>query len=570
MPRQRGAAPARRAPIKRTKTYTGCWTCRDRGVKCDLGKPHCVRCMRSKRVCDGYGIRLLWVEQQQNDAPHPQRRLFADPARHNPIFDEDHINAALEDIDSPDHACDIQIAPFTVFRLSCAPQNERPADEDQSLKHSTPSSHRSHYSHTAAYEGLRASCNGSSSPLSHVKVQVLSLLQPFLASATIEERKLFRHWVSYLSGVFLPTPRSDNPFRTIFIPLALASAEADKPRPGHAALLHCIYATSAFHLAQRQDCPEYAAVAVKHQEIGLRYLRQSIAESGEGQHEATLAAIIMMTSMEVITGIPLTWRIHVRGGREWLQAQKPEWKETYNARILYQIFEFIELVGHMQCGQKAEDGSDEPLEQHCPPSMTKHDCSAKLGSYHLDRFFGIPKPLFDALDHMNHLRHESCRLSESDLEAIEVRILAAKPDTTPLREPSSVTERLATHQALVFYYACRIHLERDFRQVPPSQVQELVGKCLDHLEEVQAIEQTVDACGLLWPEFITACEAEDTDLRVRMLRVFDKGEKLGIGSITQAAKVVQEVWRRRDESGEYTANVRRELMELQGFDLLLT
>ncbi|CAJ2512590.1 Uu.00g056050.m01.CDS01 [Anthostomella pinea] len=225
--------------------------------------------------------------------------------------------------------------------------------------------------------------------------------------------------------------------------------------------------------------PFISATAVKHQEIGLPYLRQSIAESGEGLHESILAAIILMTSIVVITGIPSTWRIHVRGGSEWLQAQRPEWREIYNARILYQLFECIKLIGLLSGAHKARAGSDELPEQHCVSFVLWHF-----------------KPLFDALHHMSHMRHASCSLSNCDLETIEARIANAKPDISRLRQPSSVAERLATHHALVFYYACRIQLQRDFRRVPPFQVQELVEMSLRHLEEIHPIERTVHACAL--------------------------------------------------------------------------
>ncbi|KAI5965700.1 ARG83 [Candida pseudojiufengensis] len=45
---------------KRGRTFNGCWTCRSRKVKCDLTKPQCIRCVKSKRECLGYGIRLGW------------------------------------------------------------------------------------------------------------------------------------------------------------------------------------------------------------------------------------------------------------------------------------------------------------------------------------------------------------------------------------------------------------------------------------------------------------------------------------------------------------------------------
>ncbi|KAI8628408.1 hypothetical protein F5Y19DRAFT_437588 [Xylariaceae sp. FL1651] len=37
-----------------TKVRTGCLTCKVRKVKCDEGKPHCIRCTSTGRQCDGY------------------------------------------------------------------------------------------------------------------------------------------------------------------------------------------------------------------------------------------------------------------------------------------------------------------------------------------------------------------------------------------------------------------------------------------------------------------------------------------------------------------------------------
>lgn len=45
---------------KRGKTFTGCWTCRSRKVKCDLRRPSCKRCEKSGLECGGYDIKLRW------------------------------------------------------------------------------------------------------------------------------------------------------------------------------------------------------------------------------------------------------------------------------------------------------------------------------------------------------------------------------------------------------------------------------------------------------------------------------------------------------------------------------
>lgn len=45
---------------RKGRAFDGCWTCRQRKVKCDLTKPQCTRCIKSNRVCQGYEIRLGW------------------------------------------------------------------------------------------------------------------------------------------------------------------------------------------------------------------------------------------------------------------------------------------------------------------------------------------------------------------------------------------------------------------------------------------------------------------------------------------------------------------------------
>ncbi|KAI0378503.1 fungal-specific transcription factor domain-containing protein [Hypomontagnella monticulosa] len=47
-----------------SRTRTGCFTCREDGYKCDEQKPFCGRCIRLKKTCKGYGVRLKWQAPQ--------------------------------------------------------------------------------------------------------------------------------------------------------------------------------------------------------------------------------------------------------------------------------------------------------------------------------------------------------------------------------------------------------------------------------------------------------------------------------------------------------------------------
>ncbi|CAK9436808.1 uncharacterized protein LODBEIA_P13300 [Lodderomyces beijingensis] len=46
--------------VARQKTFTGCYTCRARKIRCDLARPHCQKCLKAKLTCEGYDIRLRW------------------------------------------------------------------------------------------------------------------------------------------------------------------------------------------------------------------------------------------------------------------------------------------------------------------------------------------------------------------------------------------------------------------------------------------------------------------------------------------------------------------------------
>ncbi|KAH7324914.1 fungal-specific transcription factor domain-containing protein [Stachybotrys elegans] len=96
--------------MKRTKTFTGCWTCRDRKVKCDETKPQCRYCLVRGYDCGGYGVRLHWLTPQLDpnaDDPTPgdcsprglqRRRLPVEPLVD--VLGGDEIERILRTIDS--------------------------------------------------------------------------------------------------------------------------------------------------------------------------------------------------------------------------------------------------------------------------------------------------------------------------------------------------------------------------------------------------------------------------------------------------------------------------------------
>ncbi|KAE8378252.1 hypothetical protein BDV26DRAFT_292349 [Aspergillus bertholletiae] len=58
------------------KARTGCTTCKSRHVKCDEQKPSCLRCLASKRICEGYPA-LYRPLDAINHLTDEERRAFA-------------------------------------------------------------------------------------------------------------------------------------------------------------------------------------------------------------------------------------------------------------------------------------------------------------------------------------------------------------------------------------------------------------------------------------------------------------------------------------------------------------
>lgn len=56
---------------KAPRTKTGCWTCRERKVRCDEQKPNCGNCSRLSLGCAGYGARITF----RDDTPRVLQRM---------------------------------------------------------------------------------------------------------------------------------------------------------------------------------------------------------------------------------------------------------------------------------------------------------------------------------------------------------------------------------------------------------------------------------------------------------------------------------------------------------------
>ncbi|KAF2811625.1 uncharacterized protein BDZ99DRAFT_278122 [Mytilinidion resinicola] len=618
---QRRESSRNKARVKRAKTYSGCWTCRSRKVKCGEEKPTCRRCNLASLVCQGYHVELVWSPADGEDGRNlvTRRTMLDGHESFRPILSYRSLQSALTNIDASKGETDLQVGPFSVFSLSqptraraivCEGPVQRTGngsakdidenevlsspdpswidtssqssinegDENSLLGNATvgnaPDENTPHENtpHDDSIDDVVTDGMSGTTAMARLKQRITPHLVPYLSSSSPEERQLLHYWITNLSGMMIPTPRQDNPFQTIFIPLALSAADAGDPASGNAALLHAIYALSAFNRAQVSATKDhFLSVGTKHHLKSLEYLRRNLVRTDESQKEALLAAIIAMSSIEVIRGTSSSWRVHLTGGRTWLEAiHAQDWADNHNANTLRQIFLCVEALnpGNRRRVGDVTSSDDTFSESGAIETMTGPG-SIRSG-YILDKIFGITEPIFHALLRINQLSRRVCPALTEELDELERHIRLSDPDAL-VANAHDEYDQLTQNHACAFYNACLIHFHRTLKRTAPARLQRLVQRSLYHLGEIAKLETDMNVCGLLWPLFITACEVEgSSNLRQACIRLFEKGKLFGIGNMCSAAAIVLEVWRHRDDD-TLGADVHwQDVMDDLGVDILLT
>ncbi|OGE54407.1 hypothetical protein PENARI_c006G11033 [Penicillium arizonense] len=592
-------------PVKRSKTFTGCWTCRSRGVKCGEEKPACVRCSKGSFHCEGYGVKLVWPDEYNRNPTGAQRRLFTQLQEcEGPTLSEVQLDISLETLDAAIVVDQEQDGPFSVFRLpssrgDVAPEHLRLwADVESSnlsiLRDGVSPLAGSHSKDSSMSTILREVNDNQDDNLDTILVtsnwppetpiipetghasvnrcRSSPRLQDYVASEWSpwtedsinhfglfgypeprEDRELMHYWITHLSDLMISVGYADNPYRAVWVPMALQSMAGKHTLLENSALLHAIYALSAFNKSQRVEFNTLSGSmsAIKHYQLSLSYLRQASTQRRETQLEVVLAVISALSLMEVISGNFSFWRGHLKGGRGWLHSiEQGKWTHLQKS-MTYQFFLFTEVIGST-IPEAAATTVAKATHAVCDSDYV-YDPTFGVTSmfletdYVLDQYYGITKPILEAIIHINHLSTSLHRPSEIELEGLEIKIRLNKPMSASNKQGILGPERLVIMDyQMVFYHACYIHFKHSLLHTLSEDLQGTVRQSLLHLRNIEIHELTSGYCGILWPMFVVACEADESKSRNAFFRWFATKSRLGIGSVSLALAVVLEVWRRRD------------------------
>lgn len=557
-----------RQPIKHTKTFSGCWTCRDRHVKCDEGRPDCSRCLKGGFDCQGYGIRLVWVDPATQEREQNIRRAIGTPEIYEDesSFMQIDVHEALETIErSSTQGTALSSGPFAVFALEqSSPAEDRASSEGGTLSSPTRRSDSGCiWSLSGEDEGDKEeeietiiSPMLSEDPQPVKGHEFLDPNHPYvldggnplisrhldLLPRPAEQRELVHHWTSFVCWHLVPVDGPDNPFRSVFTPMALAGLTTPSNESnGQVALFHALCATSAFSRGQLLNGDARTlTLAMKHYHLAIMHLRHSLAhikDSGQVdvQRGSILATITMFSAMDMITGRLSEWRTHLQGGASWLSTIEGNvWDRDKSSSMVYQGYLAIAALCNINLPSTINVESEDFLEG-------KH--------YALDRFFGLTRPILKHIVMMNSLIK---RVSSTDpsvdgeaLDELELQLYKQTPDSLDLDGADPLSQALTRHHAYVFYYASLIYFQRTVRRRPPDELQELARFAVGHLEEVEELGGEDIGCTLVWPPFVVACECQDPDLQERILAWYRLKRRHGFRNLDISKDIAEELWRRR-------------------------
>ncbi|KAJ5952241.1 uncharacterized protein N7479_010654 [Penicillium vulpinum] len=600
-----------RAPRKQTKrlrqakqksvTFTGCWTCRTRKVKCDeRQKNGCGVCQKSGLECAGYGVNLCWMTDKKRDLQGLRRRQIRLEQSTSPSISEEEINriiSSLDTISTPSRT--VSIGPFSIFS-----KWEHGDDEDVEPHALLENSHRSQdgsseitpgqldlvdlsseifeiipndnvihraeiheiyeLDFSSNWESLLAVLDTPNSPRSSYSRERPLTLPPSpqigISMPLFKDHKtsmLMYHYKNHVAELLQPVFHPRNPWRTTYLPFALEGCpdlclvQNTGPTSGVSiSLFHSILSSAAFHLRNVMDgSREYHNLGLQHRAKALRALKFSlVAPKDSQQYTVYLTAILSLVTIDTMTGEDSDFPIHLKGCR---QLQKPDNASEAlddSSRQVSSICHFLSLLARTT----AHELEPRPWTTGGPffeePYFHNDDTNIQY-------MYGITP-------YLGNLLQKACQVAEymafyEDVEMPSILLEACSAlhdeifswdidsesfDLIVSEEPATL--EVIRYQALAFHSAIAIFYYRAIENSNPVDLQQQVEAIWKNLTLAEDLKDAYlrgekRAAPMSWPAFIAACEATDREPWVEW---WERVQEYSMGNFKRQWKVIQEIW----------------------------
>jgi Fungal specific transcription factor domain len=408
-------------------------------------------------------------------------------------------------------------------------------------------------------------------PLAITIPQTLSAIVSPLFEENPAYSHLYSHFIRDTCRVLVPYDDHNNPFRTILAQLAL------QPSAQH--LLAALLASSAAHRAGMKGEPPPVHLISSLLQTTLQGLRKALADPTDASQDTTLATAIALSSYNIIASDVQHWRMHLDGAREIILHRRrmgANGQESSIRTFLSKWFAYLDVIaGASGLTLKEHDyGSAVKLIEDVTESPPKNSWEPSQ----FDTFTGFTERLLPLLLRIGKLAHQK-RVAQhvhidlshdhefmENLDTLERDLNAAEANTIVL--PNDIKIDAILEQQLracndAFHAAARIHIQRRLRNMTSDEVKPTVEKAVHAIQLVPV--GSGPEISLLYPLFSAGVEATGTFRDFATYRM-EQMEKIGIGNVQRAKKVMLETWRRSDLNGSVNWE---DVMEGMGWDLSL-
>ncbi|KAK2807484.1 hypothetical protein FQN51_003311 [Onygenales sp. PD_10] len=288
-----------------SRTRTGCWSCRERRVKCDENRPVCLRCARNGDSCN-YGVRLIWHEESLSKGVchgragvWSKRNSKAGKEGRRCLQEAQNLRSGRGNDGNPcdsthDHnwSKDGQAQPAIFLNTTVDDLRLYFAYDDEAIE-------KGGYTARTVYRTERP-YNESSALVLRPSLR----FGPAMFRTTDYDSSLLSYYEAVIcSSSTLLDDAQNNPYRYLILPMAMQSQ----------GLYHATLAISANTL--RLTDSNYSVVALEHRQRALKILIQILNEGTGSSREIdeALGLVLMLCWFEISDRSSRSWVTHLNG-----------------------------------------------------------------------------------------------------------------------------------------------------------------------------------------------------------------------------------------------------------------
>lgn len=312
------------------KPSKGCYICRARRIKCDEGKPSCMKCLKSKRECLGYRDEYELKLRDQTKATKRKASIAFDAS--TPTFT----------IDSYSHSpCQSECSRPTRRKID-TPNNVNIYKAIDWITTTSPSG-------LLSTDGTHTEPSRLLKPVSRVDIELPA--SPKMAvscqlSPPINERAT----CFFLSNfVLLPRGVTGKGNLDFLMPLVYAA------RSTETTLMLALNAVAHVALANQPDARKLIPLADSQYVIALNQVNKDLQDPEKAKQDATLAAVFLLSLYEQLSSHPMSltgWLSHINGA---VALVKTRGRSQLDTKIGRSLFDAVRRHMTIECISRSKD-----------------------------------------------------------------------------------------------------------------------------------------------------------------------------------------------------------------------